>query len=36
MIQDANLKPNSRDAVRATLFFFFELKNIVERAAERQ
>jgi hypothetical protein len=36
MIQDANLKPKRRDAVRAPLFFFFVLKNVVERASERE
>jgi len=34
MIQDANLKPIGRDAVRALLFFFFVLKNVVEVALE--
>jgi hypothetical protein len=34
MIQDANLKPIGRDAVREPLFFFFVLKNVLEVALE--
>ena len=35
IIQDANLKPIGRDAVRVRLFFIRVLKNLVERAIER-
>src|SRR5688572_14554439 len=36
MIQDANLKPIGRDAVRVSLFFFLVLKNRVESGPERE